>query len=486
MTSEPEETLDPEDWSAVRAVAHKMVDDAIDHLRQVRSRPVWRPMPRQAETPFDGSVPMEPQSLRQVYEVFQATIAPYPMGNIHPRFWGWYMGAGNFTGALADFLAAIDGSNLGGGDTGAARAESQVLNWLKEMMGFPTTASGALTSGGSVANLVCLTVARNARAGVDVRADGVATLPQELRFYASDQAHSCHQKALEILGLGARALRLIPTDAAFRMDLAALERQIARDRDDGKKPVCVIATAGAVSTGAIDDLSAIRSICAREDMWFHVDGCIGALLKIAPNARGLVDGLEAANSVALDPHKWLHTPFEAGCALVRDAEKHRSTFEMHGAYLQLQTRGVLSGDFLADYGLQLSRSFKALKIWMSLKEHGVSKFGRLVDQNVAQAARLAQLIEATPELELMAPVPINIVCFRYRGPGGDEAALRDLNLELMLRIQESGGAVLSDTTLDGRHSLRVAIANHRTEWRDLEFLIEEVKRIGRALAPNFL
>jgi aromatic-L-amino-acid decarboxylase len=196
--------------------------------------------------------------------------------------------------------------------------------------------------------MVCLTIARNALAGVDVRADGVTSLPQPLRFYSPDQAHSCHQKALETLGLGAQSLRYIPSDDNFRLDLEALERQITEDHAAGMRPVCVIATAGTTNTGAIDDIPAIRAICERETMWFHIDGCIGALLKIAPQSRHLVEGLEAADSIALDPHKWLHTPFEAGCVLVRDASKHRAAFEMHGEYLQIHERGLLAGTFLAD------------------------------------------------------------------------------------------------------------------------------------------
>jgi aromatic-L-amino-acid/L-tryptophan decarboxylase len=294
-------------------------------------------------------------------------MLPYAMGNIHPRFWGWYMGLGNFTGALGDFLAAIDGSNLGGGSTAAAMIDMQVIDWFKEMMDFPSTASGTLTSGGSMANLLAHTITRNMMAGVDVRAEGIVGIPRPLRFYASDQVHSCHQKALETLGLGARSLRMVASDERQRIDLSALEAAIAEDRAAGIAPVCVIGTAGTTNTGATDDLRALAAICRREGLRFHVDGCIGAFLKIAPENRALVAGIELADSVALDPHKWLHTPFEAGCVLVRDAERHFETFEMHGEYLQLQTRGMIAGEFLADYGLELSRGFKALKIWMSLK-----------------------------------------------------------------------------------------------------------------------
>jgi glutamate/tyrosine decarboxylase-like PLP-dependent enzyme len=405
----------------------------------------------------------------------------YPMGNIHPRFFGWYMGSSNFTGALADFLAAVDGSNLGGGDTAAAMTDIQVVDWLRELMGFPQGTGGTLTSGGSMANLVGLTVARNAMAGVDVRADGVTNLPKPLRYYASDQVHSAHQKSMEMLGLGSKALRLVPTDAAFRMDVAALARMIAEDRAAGLQPACVIATAGTTNTGSIDDLVAIGALCRREGVWFHIDGCIGAFLRLAPATRALVEGLDLADSLALDPHKWLQTPFDCGCALVRDGKRLVDTFALHPEYLQEKTRGIAAGPSLYEYRFELSRGFKALKVWIALKEHGVETFGALVAQHVAKGHALADLIRAEPRLELMAPETINIVCFRYRGTGGTEDDLRELNTELMLRIQESGVALPTDTTLRGRHSLRAAIVNHRTRPEDLEVLVAEVLRWGEAL-----
>ena len=475
---EPEESLDPQDWAAVRALAHRMVDDAITHLRTVRDRPVWQSMPEDVRAAYQAPLPIGPTPLERVYEEMQKNLTPYAMGNIHPRFWGWYMGASHFTGALGDFLAAIDGSNLGGGDTAAAATDRQVVAWLTEMMGFPATASGTLTSGGSMANMVGLTVARNARAGVEVRAEGITALPADLRFYTSDQAHTAHQKALEILGLGRRSLHLVASDDAFRMDLTALETAIAEDRARGLRPVGVIAAAGTTNTGAIDDLKAIGALCRREDLWFHIDGCIGALIKIAPAHRHLVDGLELADSLALDPHKWMHTPFEAGCALVRDAQLHRDTFALHGEYLEEKPRGLASGEFLADYSFELSRGFKALKIWMSLREQGVEKFGRLIDQNIAQGRYLTERIAAHAQLELMAPTAINIVCFRFRVAGADEATTAAINTEIMLRIQEAGTAMPSDTTVHGRHALRVAINNHRTTQADLDLFIAEVLRHG--------
>jgi len=480
-TNQPEETLDPADWDEVRALAHQMIDHSVDQLSQLRDRPVWQPMPDEVRKAFKSPVPTKATPLAEVYQEMQKNLTPYPMGNTHPRFWGWYMGASNFTGALGDFLAAINGSNLGGGNTSATELDRQVVSWLKDLMGFSESASGTLTSGGSMANAIGLNLARNKMAGVDVRREGVTSLPQPLRYYASDQSHSSSQKALELLGLGSNSLRLVPTDAQLRMDLTELKSMIAEDRANGLRPACVIATAGTTNAGAIDDSNAIAAICQREGLWFHVDGCIGALLKLSPQHSRLVAGIEKADSLALDLHKWLHAPFEVGCALVRDAKQHFAALNLHGPYLEAKPRGVSAGEFLFDYSYELTRGFKALKIWMSLKEQGTEKFGRLIDQNIAQAHYLTKLIEDEPKLELMAPTVINIVSFRFRGAGGDAAKLKSLNSEIMLRLQEEGTAVITDTTLQGRYCLRAAIANHRTKREDLDLLVAEVIRLGEEL-----
>ncbi|WP_265517287.1 pyridoxal phosphate-dependent decarboxylase family protein [Nitratireductor luteus] len=477
-----EESLDPSDWTELRALSHRIADDAIAYLRDVRERPVWQEMPVGVRATFETELPRSPAPLAEIYREVAENVMPYPMGNIHPRFWSWYMGSSNFTGALADFLAAIQGSNLGGGNHAAALIDNQVVSWCKEMIGFPASASGTLVSGGSMANLIGLTVARNAKAGTDVRETGVAAIEKPLRFYASDQVHSCHRKALEALGLGNRALRRIPTDADLRIDLASLQKAIAEDREAGFRPACVIGTAGTVNTGAIDDLEALADLAAQEDLWFHVDGCIGALITIAPKNSYRVTGIERADSLALDPHKWLHAPFEIGCVLVRDAPAHHRSFAVTPEYLESTPRGLASGPWLHEYGLQTTRGFRALKVWMALKEHGVEKFGRLIDQNIAQGCYLTDLIEAEPLLELVAPTTINIVCYRYRSDGIDGEALKAINTEIMLRLQEEGTAAISDTTVHGEHCLRVAINNHRTRQDDLDLLVRETVRLGHEIA----
>jgi aromatic-L-amino-acid decarboxylase len=471
--------LDPRDWTEARAVAHRMVDDAIAYLQGVAEEPCWR-NPDGVRDAFQETLPRHPTPLPEVYRQLTDNLMPYPMGNIHPRFFAWFMGSGSFTGALGEFLAAVQGSNLGGGHHSAAMMDGQVIDWLREAMGFPKGTSGSLVSGGSMANLLALAVARNRQAGVDVRRLGVAAMPRLLRYYASDQVHSCHRKALECLGLGDDALRRVPSDGALRIDIAALRRAIDEDRRDGFRPACIIGTAGTVNTGSVDDLPALAELAKQEDLWFHVDGCIGALVALSPTRAGLVAGINLADSLALDPHKWLHAPFEAGCVLVRDAVAHKRTFSVTPEYLQSNNRGLASGEWLYDLGLQTSRGFRALKLWMSIKEHGIETFGRLIDQNLDQARCLCERVDAEPELERIAPAPLNVVCFRFRRDGLDEAATRQLNLEIMMRLQEEGEATLSDTVVKGRHCLRAAIVSHRTRQADIIRLVDAVLRIGRS------
>jgi glutamate/tyrosine decarboxylase-like PLP-dependent enzyme len=353
---------------------------------------------------------------------------------------------------------------------------------MKAMLGFPPDSSGLLVSGGSMANLVGIAVARNAQAGFNVRELGLKAAPQPFTVYASTEIHSCNQKAVELLGLGSRSLRKVPVKDDFTIDLNALEAALSADRAAGCRPICIIGSAGTVNTGAVDDLNALADLCQREKIWFHVDGAIGAVAVLAENVKPQLLGLEKADSIALDLHKWMHIPFEAGCVLVRHAEAHRQTFSLTPEYLVHESRGLAAGHlWFSDLGLQLSRQFRALKVWMSIKEHGLERFGRMMARNVEQAQYFGRLVQNEPAMELLAPIRLDIVCFRFNPGGMDDAALNALNKEILIQLQERGIAAPSYTTLHGRYCLRIAIANHRSRNDDFEMLARDVVRLGREL-----
>lgn len=478
-------SLDPSDWEAFRTLAHQMVDDMIDHLAHLRDAPAWRPMPDEVRRSFSEPLPLDGIGERSAYQAFRERVLNYPNGNLHPRFWGWVQGTGTPLAMMADMLAAGLNPHVAGFNQAPALVEHQVLGWLATLMGMPQGATGLLVSGGTMANTLGLAVARHARAGFDVRQEGLRGGPAPLVFYGSTETHGWAVKAAEFLGLGRAAFRPVRVDAEFRLDLDALGRAIERDRALGLVPICVIGTAGTVNTGAIDDLPGLAELCRAEGLWFHVDGAFGALVRLSDSLGGRVRGLELADSLAFDLHKWMYLPFEVGCVLVRDGAVHEAAFASSASYLASTLRGVIAGGLpFANRGLELTRGFKALKVWMSLKAHGIRRFAALIEQNVAQACDLARRIEAHPALELLAPVSLNVVCFRYRDPTAPDDELDAINQEVLLRLQEGGIAVPSSTLIAGRFALRVAIVNHRSRRDDFAALVEATARIGAEVASG--
>ena len=474
-----ERSLDPTDWPAFRLLCHEMLDTALDQIQEVDLRPVWTPVPPQVKQALESPLPAAPQDTRAVCDEIRRLILPYATGNGHPRFFGWVHGSGTAGGVLAELLAAAMNSNLGGRDHGPVYVERQVIRWCRELFGFPETASGLLVSGTSMATLIALTVARNSRAGHDVKREGLGDAAGRLTAYCSVEAHSCIAKALQLLGLGSAALRAVPVDSDHCMSLTALETEISADRAAGRQPFCIVGTAGTVNCGAIDDLTGLAEIAAREHLWLHIDGAFGALAIMSPQLAPRLAGIERADSLAFDFHKWAHVPYDAGCVLLRDETLHREAFSERKAYLAAAPRGLAGGTpWFCDYGPELSRGFRALKVWFTLKEQGTERLGAAIERNCRQAAYLAAKIEAHPRLALMGPVALNIVCFRYCAPGATAEELDRINGEIVADLQELGIAAPSTTRLGGSLVIRVNITNHRSRLADFDTLLDAVVALG--------
>jgi aromatic-L-amino-acid decarboxylase len=467
--------LDPADWVGARAQAHRMLDDMLDHLQTIRAQPVWRPMPEAARKEFRKALPHAPQPLEDIHAEFLSSILPYGSGNTHPRFMGWVQGAGTVPGMVAEMLAAGLNANLGGRDHAGIAVERQLVAWVREMFGFPDGASGIFVTGTSMANFMAVLVARSHAMGRDVRRSGVGG--HRLRGYTSVAAHGCVRRAFEYAGLGADALRQLPVDSRQRMDIAQLQDTIRRDRAAGLAPFMVIASAGTVDVGAIDDLEAIADLCAKEKLWFHVDGAYGALGVLSPEIAPRLKGIEAADSIAFDFHKWGQVPYDAGFLLVRDGALHMETFASPAAYLRRDTRGLSAGSpWPCDLGPDLSRGFRALKTWVTLKAFGSDRLGQMMMKSCVLARHLETRVRAEPELELVAPAQLNIVCFRYRS---DDA----LNHDIVADMQEAGIAAPSLTTLSGRTAIRACFINHRTEIEDVDAMVDAALVFGRKRRP---
>jgi glutamate/tyrosine decarboxylase-like PLP-dependent enzyme len=488
-------SLDPTNWGEFREQAHRMLDDMLGDLETIRERPVWQPVPERVRARFRKALPLEATSLAGVHEEFMGSILPFTARNAHPGFMGWVQGGGTAVGMMAEMLAAGLNANVGGRDQIPLEVENQVTSWMRSLFGFPETASGFFATGTSMASFIAVVVARDARLGCEVRCDGIALNSQKsgkqrLTAYASTAVHGCIARALDFSGLGSDSLRLVPVDGRQRIDVAALASAIAADRAEGFTPFLVVGTAGTVDTGAIDDLDALAKICAEERLWFHVDGASGALAMLAPELAPRLKGIERADSLAFDFHKWAQVPYDAGFLLVRDEALHKQAFATSCSYLSREQRGMAAGPtWPCDLGPELSRSFRALKTWATLKVYGTKAIGEVISRACELARYLESRIVASTELELMASVELNIVCFRYRFEaiaGATESAdeLCDrLNRQIVIELQESGAVAPSTTTIQGRVAIRAAIVNHRTSQAEIDTLVEATLAEGRMLQP---
>jgi glutamate/tyrosine decarboxylase-like PLP-dependent enzyme len=485
MADRPDTTLDPEDWDALRALGHRILDDMFDHLEHIRSRPVWQDMPPAAREQLRRPLPRGPGTLAEAYDTLQQSVIPYTVGNPHPGFMGWVHGAGTPVGMVAEMMAGALNANVGGRNQAPVEVEKQVSSWMAGLFGFPDQARGLFVTGTSIANFMGVLVARTALLGQAVRSGGLAPEEGRLCAYASCEAHGCIAKAMDMAGFGSDALRQVGVDEAGRMDLAALRAQVEADRAAGLQPFLVVATAGTVNTGAIDPLDALADFAAQAELWLHVDGAYAALGMLAPDVAPLLAGIGRADSLAFDFHKWGQVPYDAGYFMARDGQRMLDTFAAPAAYLQRAGRGLAAGEaWPCDLGPDLSRGFRALKTWLTFQVCGGDAIGRAISASCALARRLAARVEAEPELQLAAPVALNVVCFRYAPAGMPPEEADRVNREIVLALYDAGQVAPSSTALHGRYTIRAAIVNHRTGGHDIDILADAVLAAGRSLSTE--
>jgi aromatic-L-amino-acid decarboxylase len=467
-----------------RAIGHHLVDRIADFLDSLPTRPVTTgESPSEIRAMLDSSrlLPDLGTDPAQLMDRATDLLFDHSLFNSHPRFWGYITASAAPIGILGDFLASAANQNTGAWFLSpmASEIETQTIRWIAELLGYPTTCGGILVSGGNMANIVCFLAARQTKAGWDARVEGLHEHQRSL-VYCSKETHTWVQKAADMSGIGTENIRWIPTRKDLSMDTVQLQNQIRADKAAGDHPFIVIGTAGSVSTGAIDNLPEIAKICREEDLWFHVDGAYGGFAAMLPDTSPDLRALSEADSVVVDPHKWLYAPLEAGCALVRDAEKLREAFAYHPPYYHF---GVEAINYL-DYGPQNSRGFRALKVWLALQQVGRKGYEQMLADDIRLARELYELVTKQPELEAFTH-SLSITTFRYvpselkSASDKAEEYLNQLNTELLTRLQNSGEAYISNAVIDGKFCLRACIVNFRTSLADIEALPEIVSRIGR-------
>jgi aromatic-L-amino-acid decarboxylase len=477
-------------WSndEIKRVGYRVVDMISDYLSALPGRPVFRPCPPDLIGSFmDGPLPQEGEGVDALLDEFASNVAAFPFGNGHPRFFGWVNSPPAIVGVFAEALAAAMNPSCAGGNHAAIYVERQVLEWFKRLIGFPEKDSmGLLVSGGSMATFTGLAVARHVKVP-GVRKEGMQNLQRRAVAYMSVEGHTCIRKALELLGFGGDNIRAIPVDGSLKMQVAQLEEAIERDLEGGNLPIVVAASAGTASTGTIDPLHDIRDVCRRHGVWFHVDAAYGGPAVLTARYRNELAALKDADSLALDPHKWLYVPVEAGLSLVRDGAAMRDAFSLVPPYIRTDgnSAGVLGLPWFSEYGFQQTRGFRALKVWMALKFHGVDGYTASIERDLSLAGRLAERVRQSGDLQLVIEPSLSIVCFRFAPAPlrGDEEKLNELNKRLLEAVQLGGNAFLSSTTINGAFCLRACVINHRSTEEDIDFLVAHVRQTGESLLP---
>jgi glutamate/tyrosine decarboxylase-like PLP-dependent enzyme len=485
--------LDP-DRDEIRRVGAAALDWMSEHLGSIGDSRLYPAITAaELKTRLFEPLPREGRGAEDLLRTFRDVVVAGSRLNGHPRFFGYVSAPGTAIAAIADLLASTLNANLTAWRSAPAPVELErlAIDWIRQALGCPEGTAGLFLSGGSMANFTALAAARERAGGPALHTRGVRALPQGLALYTSAEAHHSIDKGAALLGLGTECVRRVDVDARLRMSVPALERRIAEDRAAGFEPFCIVATAGTVVTGAVDPLAEIAAVARRERLWLHVDACYGGFARLAPSASALFEGIADADSIALDPHKWLYLPADCGCLLYRDPESARSAFALGADYTKVSETAPGEDFAFWDYGPELSRRFRALKVWMTLSYAGARAFSEAIESNLDCARYCAELVDASDDLERMAPVELSIFCFRVIPPAlargarprsdENERAIDRFNERLLVALQKDGSSYLSNATIAGRFALRGCVLNYRTTRRDIEILLDDVRRVARSL-----
>jgi len=460
-----------------RDMAAAAVDFLASYFDSLDHRAVMVPTTSRAiRERIDEPLPVAGADFSELLDTVRDVICQYIRHSAHPRMFGYVASPGTAVTAVGHMIAAAMNINVTAWRSAppAADLERLTIDWLREMLGYPATAGGLLLSGGSMANFAALGAARSAKAGVDVVRDGVAAAGRRMCVYVSEESHYSVAKAAGMLGLGESNVRAVKTDDRLHIDLADLERLVAADRAAGHLPMCVVANAGTTATGAFDPLNEVADFARLHDLWLHVDAAYGGFAALAPSARHLFAGIEQADSIALDPHKWLYLPVGCGCVLYKDPATARAAFAQHADYTR--TIGLENDEAFAfwDYGPELTRPFRALDLWLQIKFAGTERLGKAIEENIACAKHFEELVNASDDFEMLAPVELSIFCFRYV-PKGFAGDLDAFNERLLVKVQRAGSTYLSNARVRGRFALRGCVLNYRTTRADMLRVLEDVR-----------